>query len=100
MYVPKALLFYSTISQICNMHIYQLPPQQISPRQAKLDHYKEQTDDMMETTHEMLLAYDLVKDYSRADAAYYMDMYEWLNSRYDYVLGYGLTFIPFNYETR
>jgi hypothetical protein len=82
------------------MYTFQLPPQRIHPHQAKVDHYKEQTDEMLETTSKLLLAYDLVKDYSQADANYYRDMYNWLNSRYDYVLGYALTFIPYSYESR
>jgi hypothetical protein len=81
------------------MYTFQLPQQKISVRQVKLDHYKEQTDEMLETTSNLLLAYDLVKDYSQADASYYMEMYHWLNSRYDYVMGYAMDFIPFSHAT-
>jgi hypothetical protein len=82
------------------MYTFQLPPQQIHSQQAKLDHYKEQTDEILETTHDLLLAYNVASEYSQADAAYYLDMYCWLNSRYDYVMEYAMTFIPFNHATR
>ncbi|MDO1446270.1 hypothetical protein Q0590_08405 [Rhodocytophaga aerolata] len=87
------------------MYTFQLPPQQtnqarfVRPAQAKLDHYKEQTDEMLETTHELLLAYDLVKDYSKQDASYYLEMYHWMNARYDYVMSYAMSFIPVSHAT-
>ncbi len=76
------------------MYTFNIPPKKVSTCQAKLDFYSEQTDELLETSRELRLAHELVKSYSVEDAAYYLQMYVWLNRRYDYVMEYSLTFIP------
>ncbi len=80
------------------MYIYNLPPQKINKRQAKLDFYTEQTDELLSTIHDLCLAYEVALRYSSVDALYFLEMSAWLNSRYDYVMGLSMTFIPSHYE--
>jgi hypothetical protein len=80
------------------MSVLTLPPQNIKRRQAKIDHYKEQADELMQTTHRLLLAYELVRPYNKDEASYYMDMYLWLSMHYmDYVMACSMTYIPKSY---
>lgn len=48
---------------------------------AKLEYYEQQTDEWLETSRELRLTHELVKSYSHEDAAYYLNMYVWLNRR-------------------
>jgi hypothetical protein len=82
------------------MYTFSIPPQSnYNRRQAKIDLYSDQTDELLATSQQLRLAHDLVSDYSQVDAAYYLQMYIWLNTRYDYIIDYSFSFIPYPYAT-
>jgi hypothetical protein len=62
--------------------------------EARIGFYSDQTEELLQTSKELFLAYELLKEYSSVDAEYYYGMYTWLNHRFDYVLPNALTFTP------
>jgi hypothetical protein len=73
------------------MHQVSPPPKCLKER---IDFYSDQTEELLQTSKELFLAYELLREYSSVDAEYYYGMYTWLNHRFDYVLPNALTFIP------
>ncbi len=60
--------------------------------EEKRKFYECQYNELKQANNDLALAYKLVKPYSQAEAKYYFEMFEWMNSRYEFVIDYSFQY--------